>query len=422
MSSALGTVAGVYDDVFTMGQGSVLDLGAGALGGGKGGGLFADKIGAEGLYDPHVSNGQLDTAYNNTQTGLAQQQAFLQALQGQNGIQNQNAAMQGYQNLAAGTGPNPAQAQLAQATQANVANQASMAAGQRGASQNVGMIARGAANQGANAQQQAAGQAATLGAQQQVQGLQGMAGISGQQVNNLGAANLNYSQAAQGEQGQLQGARSAYNTAQAGLYGSQNAANASVEMANAKAKQGMFGGLLNGLSSGSFSFADGGKVPDTGSSASPSTPIQAYFTGGATQTDPFGAPLQNQDQYKPMQSDIIQDSSGKDSGGMDMGSLIGLAAMLAKGGKVPALVSPDEGYLTPSKAKEVAAGKKSVRQAAEVIPGKAKVKGDSLKNDTVSKNLDAGGVVIPRTKMKDEDSAAKFVQAIMFHSHGGKKK
>lgn len=111
------------------------------------------------------------------------------------GLKNVLAGQQGtaaqYQNIANGTGPNPAQAALNQSTGQNVANQAALMAGQRGAGANVGLLARQAAQQGAATQQQAVGQGATLQANQQIAGLQGMAGVQrdmGQ--TNLGLGNV----------------------------------------------------------------------------------------------------------------------------------------------------------------------------------------------------------------------------------------
>jgi hypothetical protein len=569
------------------------------------------------------------------QTAMAKQQEFAIALQGQNGIANQNAAFQGYQGLANGTGPNPAQAQLAQATQANVANQAALAAGQRGASQNVGMMARGAANQGANAQQQAAGQAATMSAQQQMQGLQGMAGISGQQIGQLGQAQQNFAQNALGSIGN-------YNQAIGGLYGSQNTSDTAIQLQNDKNKSGMFGGLLSGAggilsdenAKKDIKPADG-KIKDFLDKAGaheysykdPKAPGAApgkhtgpmaqelekselgkemvtdgpdgkgvdfqrglgtlvaalaslnerldkmegvgkgkkespkkMAAGGTVQSDQFGLPQfgaamgshmqQNGAPQEPEQqlsqgahditraltdkfvkpytdplkqsisdyftgaknltssststpslgantnlggvpqqmtgpnlgvdtsmgaSDIPSQGTGPslgantnlaaapeaapttgleslggeaatDAAGSEAatagegaeatagaaeaaeageaaegGSAVADLAMLASKGahpkkKVPALVSPGEAYIPPHKVHSVASGKESVRQAGEVIKGKAKVKGDSEKNDTVPKTLEAGGVVVKRTAMKDDDSAAKFVRAIMAKS------
>ena len=86
-----------------------------------------------------------------------------------------------------------------------------------------------------------------------------------------------------------------------------------------------------------------------------------------------------------------------------------------KGKPVPAMVSPGEAYLSPQKVEAVKQGAKPL-DIAERIPGKAKVKGDSLKNDTVPKTLESGGIVIPKHVMESqnpEGHAARFVQAIM---------
>ena len=109
---------------------------------------------------------QLQTAYTGNQNALTSQQNLLNALQQQNGLGNQTNVYNQLQGVASGQGPNPAQAMLNQETGQNVANQAALMAGQRGASQNVGLMARQAAQQGANLQQQAVGQGASMQAQQ----------------------------------------------------------------------------------------------------------------------------------------------------------------------------------------------------------------------------------------------------------------
>jgi len=100
------------------------------------------------------------------------------------------------------------------------------------------------------------------------------------------------------------------------------------------------------------------------------------------------------------------DNSGVEAGGAAGGQ------QFAKGGKVPAMVSPGERYLPPKEVEKVAKGEKSPLKAGEKIPGKAKVKGDSLKNDTIPETLEEGGVVIPRHIMnkKNKDHAELFVR------------
>src|SRR5271169_6853465 len=83
-----------------------------------------------------ATTAQANQLYQTNQDALAQQQAMVQALQAQNGIQNQSNVYNQFQGIANGTGPNPAQAMLSQATGANVANQASLMAGQRGSNAN----------------------------------------------------------------------------------------------------------------------------------------------------------------------------------------------------------------------------------------------------------------------------------------------
>lgn len=92
---------------------------------------------------------------------------------------------------------------------------------------------------------------------------------------------------------------------------------------------------------------------------------------------------------------------------------------MARGGRVPAMVSPEERYLDKADVKKVKAGANPMH-VGEKIPGKAKVKGriDTTKNDTVPKSLESGGIVIPRSVTKADDAprrAQAFVEAIFMH-------
>lgn len=107
---------------------------------------------------------------------------------------------------------------------------------------------------------------------------------------------------------------------------------------------------------------------------------------------------------------------GKSGGGGGAGGAMSLLALLSKGGKVPALVSPGERYLSPEEVQLVLANRKKADKAGEKIPGKASIKGDSLKNDTVKKTLDEGGIVIPRSVMNSKDKAAKAKSFVEAHS------
>jgi hypothetical protein len=79
------------------------------------------------------------------------------------------------------------------------------------------------------------------------------------------------------------------------------------------------------------------------------------------------------------------------------------------------MLSPGERYLTPEQVKAVERGKMHPMDG-KLIPGKAKVKGDSLKNDIVPAKLDDGGIVIPRRVTQGEnpdEKAMKFVAAVL---------
>lgn len=219
------------------------------LGAGKGSGFQASGTGStdDKTINP-VTMDQVRESHVQAQQGLESQRALLQALQNNQaqGILNQGTLGQQLLNQSEGRGPSPAQAQLAQNTQQNVADQAALMAGQRGAGANAGMIARQAGRQGANIQQNAVGQAATLGAQQQLSAQQQLASLSGNQIGQAANAATGYSQAAQGEQSNLFGAINGYNQAEGSILGGQNAANSATQIQNSKAQQGIFGGLLGG--------------------------------------------------------------------------------------------------------------------------------------------------------------------------------
>lgn len=187
----------------------------------------------------------------NLGTALASQQQLAAGMQP--GIANQNTMFgqeQGLANqlqgVANGTGPNPAQMQLNQATGQNVANQAALMAGMRGGNANAGLMARQIGQQGAGIQQQAAGQAATLGAQQQLGAMGQLGGLQGQMVAQQ--------QAALGQQAnianmQAQNAAGLYGT-QLGSLGNQNNVNMQQALQAQKVGQQALGGGLQAAGTG----------------------------------------------------------------------------------------------------------------------------------------------------------------------------
>lgn len=212
-----------------------------------------------------------------TQAALAGGQNLAGQLAAANGVGTQGAAVSGlqnlanqqagtaqqYQNIANGTGPNPAMAALNQATGTNVANQAALMAGQRGAGANVGLLARQAAQQGANTQQQAVGQGATMQAQQQLGALSGLTAqqqaqaATQQAIGGLGTTQVGQQAGllgqnagvASGLTGQALGAAAQNASIGAGLTGqaqnqiAQNMGQANSQIAQQQAQQGQLAGL-----------------------------------------------------------------------------------------------------------------------------------------------------------------------------------
>lgn len=453
---------------------------------------------------------QLNTAYGQAQTGLQQQQDFASQAAAQNGFGHQNDIYNQYANIAAGRGPNPAQAMLNQQTQQNVANQAALMAGQRGAASNVGLMARQAAQQGAATQQQAVGQGATMEANQRLAALGAQNEIAGNQINAQGQAITGYNTGAQNEQNILQGANSANNANLVGMQSNMNNVNGQVSQGNQAANNGMMQGIMNGgalssiLAKGGIVGQDGRRVSsitihpqgythhyDDGGSVDFSDP--GYAAPAAAPTGSTGGGMAATDEGAP-----FKQSGGGGGGG---GSALGLLALLADGGNVnlgkaeytpvaaapsanigggmaandegavfqqapkqggkkkapegspeaalspqtmagdpgqastlssgvmmaakggcaccsqpgqshvanflarggspcravPSMVSQGEVYLSPEKVRMVAEEGANPMKVGEKIKGKrATVKNDSLKNDTIPRTLEEGGMVIPR--------------------------
>lgn len=359
-------------------------------------------------------------------------------------IANETALEKQLLDAATGVGPSPAQTALNTATGATVANANSIAAGVRGASTNSGLVARQAAQTGVAAQQAAAGQEATLKAQEQIAAREGALQTQqqiGQQVATEQGVNANLYGTAVGGQNQQNA------TEVSNVLGAQGI-NAATAAANAGANQKTAGGLLGGIASGIGAlFAEGGAVPPLKMGDGGVTPVvngpQSFagkFLNSLTdpKADPMavgfqslgqaiGTKLKSGFKYNPLGAQAEgSDSTGGDSMFAEAGddtatpNILGGGAeaaappmlMEAQGGKVPAMVSPDEIYLSPKQAKQVAAGTKPP-SVGEKIKGKAKVAGDSLKNDTVPKMLAPGGVVVKRSMAQDPQKAIAFVRAVL---------
>lgn len=271
------------------------------------GSLFGQQGAAQANLQNPVTTQQANDSLSGVQSSIQQQQALLQALQNQGGLGNQSNVFQQQQALAnqlqqqaMGQGPNPAQAQLAQATAANTANQAALMAGQRGTQANAGLIARQASMQGAANQQNAAGQAATLGAQQQIAAQnqlaaqqQAMQGVAANQVGNQIGATAGLNQMNQNLYGQQLGQISNQNQAALGNTDmqnqniqSQNALTGQIigaaigaggaAMTQSKAEGGMIKPLHEHMASyfkNPQSFAEGGRVEPVNKQGTPNTAV-----------------------------------------------------------------------------------------------------------------------------------------------------
>lgn len=440
-----------------------------------------------------VGSRQSDAAYKSSENALQQQHDLVKALQGQNAIQKQTAqynqaqalsnALAGangvgnqsqalaaqqqlaqqqqatagqYQDIAAGRGPNPAAAMLNQATGQNVANQAAMMAGQRGAASNVGMMARQAGQLGANTQQQAVGQGAVMQANQQIAGLQGLsgqqqaigatnqnvAGIAAQQLaaqqaqqqalagqaagmmGNLQGANTAYNQAAQGQQAAMLGQITAQNNANVASTGNVNSANAGLAGKTIEGQQAMIGGMMGGA---------GGGAAGLGTPSPPPGAAAAGAQGGAVENgtvmhladggmssgfaSSYGQVLNNIGQAG---ADSFSGMGGDNSGSKSLNKGMGqFASGIRTAAMAPSPVVPmtggDGGMKSMAQAPAFADGGLAAgggKVEAESPDQKAVKPGNSYANDKVPAMLSEGEIVIPRDVLQSPDpirAAADFV-------------
>lgn len=384
----------------------------GAFGGGSG---YDAKPVQANLLNPATVE-QANTQYGNVESGLKQQQDFINALNAQNGIANQSSVFNQLQGVANGTGPNPAQAMLNNSTGQNVANQAALMASQRGSGANTGLIARQAAQQGGNIQQQAAGQGAALQAQQSLNAMNQLGGIAGQQVGTQANAVGNYNNFAQGAQGQTLNQINAQNQAALGQTGQTNAFNLGLAQQKAGKQDDILGSVTSALGSGLSDLWSGAGDLFGGAGDY----LGVLGAGAAEMAPAVGGFAETYGPYMVAAKGGEVPSKGPSS---NVGKHF---HKMAQGGRVPALVSPGEKYLSPKDVKRVEQGA-SPMKAGETIPGKAKVSGakNSYANDTVSKSLESGGIILPRSvtqSSKPDKKAEEFIAAILARKGKGLKK
>lgn len=355
-----------------------------------------------------TSPDQISNAYTGVQGSLQGQNALLAALQGQNGLSNQNQVYGQLQGIANGTGPNPAQAMLNQATGQNVANQAALMAGQRGAGSNVGLIGREAAQQGANTQQQAAGQAATLQANQSLNAI-GQAGnlANTQAANQIGQTNANTS-AQQAEQQNLLNTQLGVNNANVASQGNINNANSSMANTTMQGQQGLLGGLLNAAGVG-VGKAQGGEIVKYADGGDASA-----FQGPQSK---FGQFLSGVQSGGP-QSPAMSPGGGSNEGSRELSKGVTSASKgIAKAADTAGSASMARG----GDAKNMTAGGKVNASGSKQ---KAVARGNSYSNDKIPALLSEHEIVLPREVTMSKDpvgESAKFVAAVIAKRRMGKR-
>lgn len=375
---------------------------------------FSNPIGSAGASAQGI--GAAFTAQNGYQAQLAPtrdldysgavNQSLGNSFSGYGQSQNIQAQQQGLANQllqqSQGQGPNPVQSQLAQNTGNNIQAQAALMASQRGAGANAGLIARQAAQQGAATQQAATGQAATLGAQQQLAAQQALQ----QQQQNMAQGNVAEQQANNSLYGSSVAGNNTQNANTITNWGNAQGINSQVAQNNANAVNKTTGGLMNGAGSVLSMLSRGGEVGKDGAKAELPEHLKtvgsiyhpARYADGGGVAAPNNTVLQGGvgiEIASPTQGLSKMGGSGGGAGGSSGDAPSGagrqMPDMFASGGAQ--------------------------------VPGKAKVKGNSPKNDVVPALLSPGEDVLPRSVTQGPNApekAAEFVRHLQ--ERDGKKK
>lgn len=380
---------------------------------------------------------QLGEAYGQAQSGLAQQQNLASTLTPgvSQGAGAQSALSGMLLNQANGIGPNPAQAQYNQ----NVNNLARQQAGAIASTKGISpaLQARLIAEQGANAGQNAAGQAATLQAQQQIAAENNLQNLSATQVGQGAQAVQGFNNAGQNEQNILQGANTSLNNALVTQQSGLNNVNANVAAQNATANNQTTSGIFSGASSilGGLFHHDGGKVvapshynvgglvtaptsgpqsfagqwlqSSTNTSGPTAAPMLAPFAASGTISDktfkgkdkepsPAAAPQANS--YVPGGTDIYQNLNYPE-----------------------ALMNMSQGanYADPNFATNLMTAPTGMMKGGAVKAKdgeqKAPFKGDDIKNDKIPALLSEGEVVMDRETLADKGPMGQMARAVAAH-------
>lgn len=428
-------------------------------GGGLAGGL-SNALGTNNDYRasgakiiPGATQAQLNIADMGVQGALGAQNQLAQNLapQYKSGIGSQDTLTDLYTNQARGQGPNPAQAQLNQATGQNIAQQAALMANQRGAGANAGLIAAENARQGAATQQQAVGQAATLGAQQQLAAEQNLQNLAGTQVNQAAGAIQGLNNAQQNEQNILQGANTAANNANVAMQSNINNVDAGVAAGNQQTNGNVLSGLFGGISSGIAGlFAEGGEVEKDKRQVEHAPWVRApqMMADGGVMGQPTNAPQSFVGNWLHSNVDtgnsqVAPSMNVNNSGANPLGFLSGsVGKFMSKSGSSSGgneFNTKDYGGSHASDYQNLGSGSMAsdytslpdvLPVAAEARGGlmkkggnvkaansseKAQIPGDNLKNDKVPAMLSEGELVIDRDTMKDPGPMGQMARALQKH-------
>lgn len=391
---------------------------------------------------------QLNNAYTGAQGALNTQGELATGLN--NGLNQGNQVQQTlsnqYQQQVLGGGPNPALASLNQQTGNNIAQQAALAAGQRGGGANVGLLARENAQQGAATEQQAVGQAATMQAEQQLAAEQNLQNLSANQIAQGQGATQVLDNAQQNEQNILQGANTAANNANVSQQSNINNVNAGISQANAGSNSNIISGIGNALSNipviGSF-LAEGGEVKkdkaQVGHMPWFKTPMRMAEGGIAGQQT--SAPQSYVGNW--LNSNVDTQGPGmQPMSNMNLESANPLSSIKAQGKAAPAknlddgqpnqFTSADAAYTEGSgmdmAGDSNASGYQAMNTAykgglmtkggpvkAQNSSQKAVKKGDSLENDKVPALLSEGEVVMDRKTLSDPGTIGQMARAVAMH-------
>lgn len=344
-------------------------------------GFVSNLFGATNNYSTANDNGA--SAYGNAKPLAA-------------GVDYTNMGAKALQDQINGTGPNPALAQFNKTANQNANSAAGLISSQRGL--NPALATKLASDAYTASNNEAAANAAILKAQQQqaAAGQLGQLGLSQQQTfnqANLGAQAINAGVNAQNANtnGQIIGGI---------LGGGSQAGAAALTPAAAAAAHG---GMIRKM-------ADGGDVlspdaPTFGSSLTPMAPSLGV-TGVAPTPIATAPALGNSPSDSPsaFSQALTAGAKGAKSGAQAMGSGPNFYQQFEAGLRNPMYA---KGGMTDTGDKLKSGGK---------VPGKAKVPGDSLKNDTVKAQLSPGEIVIPRSVINSEDptgNGAKFIAAVL---------